>query len=113
MKAETKKIKTKKEIVIEPEVLEKESINIQGDKQYKINLSSVISILAIFFITGYIIFDLFVFNPTIKSKVNEVDKKMDSLELYLGTKIPQIDNALKIQEEQVKNLQDLSSNFIN
>jgi len=74
--------------------------------------SSIIISAMILFIFTYIAFDFFVVNHQINNKVNVVNSKFDSLEVYLGNKIPQIDNAIKTQEQQVKTLQDITNSYI-
>jgi len=78
----------------------------------KINAVSIIVSLIIAFIFGYIIFDFFVIKKKIENEVLIVNQKFDSLQLYLDNKIPMIDNAIQIQEEQVKELQRMDSLYI-
>jgi len=71
--------------------------------------SALIVATLILFIFSYIAVDYFVVNHKIDNKITIVNQKFDSLEVYLGTKLPQINRALQIQEQQVKDLQNLTS----
>lgn len=71
--------------------------------------STLIVATLILFIFSYIAVDYFVVNRKIDNKIIIVNQKFDSLEVYLGAKLPQIDKALQIQEQQVKDLQSFTS----
>lgn len=67
---------------------------------------SIITIVVMIF--GYILFDLVMFKPESKHKMQVVYEKFDSLEVFLAKKLPEIDNAIKLQDAQVKYLQKMT-----
>jgi len=75
-------------------------------KKYNINAIIVSIIISIIFV--YITFDFFVIKPSIQNKVEIVYERFDSLQIFLDKKIPLIDEALKVQEQQVKELKDMT-----
>jgi len=92
--------------------------NIKGDKtkikeskRFSIKNGVIIGIITSL-IFGYILFDFFVIRHRIENKVVIVNQKFDSLQVHLNNKIPMIDQAIKIQEEQLKQLQDITSAYI-
>jgi hypothetical protein len=98
----TMKTKTLKE----EKVKKTKDINLSKEKNNK--FASIVIGFFILFTFGYIFFDLFVLKEKIKQEVIMVNEKFDSLQLYLDKKIPLIDEALKIQEQQVKELQEMN-----
>lgn len=70
-----------------------------------------ISILALV-IFGYMTLDYFVLNKKIQKKIETINIKYDSLQTYLNDKLPTLDNAIKSQEQQLKDLQNLSNSYI-
>jgi len=70
----------------------------------------IVVLTIVVMILGFIALDMFVFKSPSVIKAQEVRQKSDSLELLLINKIPQIDNAIKIQEQQLKDLKDITNN---
>lgn len=89
----------------------KRQIKEQHKKSF--NTNSFIITFIIVFIFAYITFDFFVVKSKIQNKVKNVEQKFDSLQIYLDNKLPQIDNAIKVQEQQLKDLQNINSFIIN
>jgi hypothetical protein len=73
-------------------------------------VSSIIVALLVAFIFGYIMLDYFVINNQIENKLNVINKKYDSLEIYMERKLPQINQALELQKQQVERIQHLKKN---
>lgn len=70
----------------------------------------IIVFTAVVMILGLVALDMFVFKSPSDIKSREVRQKADSLELLLIKKLPQIDNAIKIQEQQLQELKDITNN---
>jgi hypothetical protein len=78
----------------------------------KISKTNTIIIgLIVTFIFGYIIYDHFIFKPKINAKITAVSTKFDSLKTHLNAKLPEIEKAIEIQKQQVKDLQQISTTY--
>jgi len=77
--------------------------------KYTSKLNTIIVSVIVIFIFSYIVFDYFVIKQKIENKIMIVNEKFDSLQIYLNNKLPAIDNAIKIQEQQVKDLQEIKN----
>lgn len=62
---------------------------------------SIIILSIIILILFYIAVDAFKTKPYIKEEVNNVKIQYKELSVYLDEKIPEIDSALKIQEDKI------------
>lgn len=91
-----------------PKKEDKEKLYKSNHSKKPISSSILVSIL-ILFIMSYIFVDFFVLRKRIDNKIIIVNERIDSLQYYVNTKLPIIDNTLKIQEQQVKELRELSS----
>jgi len=85
---------------------------IKNKTNKKNNISSIIIFFITIFIFSYIIYDYFIINNRVENKIVVVNSKYDSLEKYLQIKLPLIENAIKIQENQLKDLQDFTSAYL-
>lgn len=80
--------------------------NQTSTKKIKAQVITVITIIVIIF--GYITYDFFFKTPKIDSKVETVRQQVNELKTYLDQKIPSIDTAIIRQNEQLKQLKEVS-----
>lgn len=95
--------------VEKPEIKSKkiEEVGIKHTSKF----NTIIVSAVVTFIFGYIIFDFFVVKERIENKIMIVNEKFDSLQIYLNNKLPEIDKAIKIQEQQVEDLQKVKDEY--
>jgi cbb3-type cytochrome oxidase subunit 3 len=70
-------------------------------------ISSMCIITIVFIIFGYIGYDLFVFGPRYRHRVDNVKEELDDLKVYLNSKIPEIDSAINVSNKQYKELKEV------
>jgi len=75
-------------------------------------ISTIIISVLITFIIAYISVDYFVINKKLDNKVLVITQKFDSLKIHLDEKLPAIDKAIQIQQQQVKDLQNMSVTLV-
>lgn len=82
-------------------------------KEKSSSIQSIIITSVILLILTYISADVLVFRPSYNQRVQIVEKKYDSLNIYLQEKLPefeyQLDNQLKKIYEQEKAIQTISN----
>lgn len=67
----------------------------------------IVSII-ITLIAAYVASDILFLKSKSVNKAVIVNQKLDSLQMRLNTELPKIDNAIQVQEQQVKELQSVS-----
>jgi hypothetical protein len=86
-----------------------ETIN---NKKFSIKAQVIIIMTIITLIFGYIAYDFLFFDNKVETKVKTVQRKLDSLKIFLDVKIPQIDTAITSQEKQLEDLKKASDKYI-
>lgn len=69
------------------------------------NYRSMPAIICVFiasFLILYAVIDFTITQPKIRNSVREVAVQFDSMKIYLDNKLPQIDSALVIHREQIR-----------
>lgn len=102
-------VKTKIPRRKEEQQVNKSSKKINREKTTNSKISTIIVSIIITFILGYVAADIIFFKTKSENNAIIVNQKLDSLRIHLDNEMPKIDNAIIIQEEQLKNLKDISS----
>ena len=76
--------------------------------QQSSKIITIIISLMVTFIFAYITFDYFVSKPKINQKITVVTARFDSLQTHLAIKLPEIEKALEKQQQEVKDLKQLT-----
>jgi hypothetical protein len=71
---------------------------------------SIVVLVLVAFMFGYMALDYFVLNNKIENKIGVINKKYDSLEVMLSTKLPEITKAIQTEKAQVSNIKHLKPN---
>lgn len=73
------------------------------NKKYPI-AQIIISVSIILSVFSYIYYDLFIYSPKINNEIIVVNEKFDDLKIFLDKKLPAIDSALNVKQEQLNQL---------
>ena len=76
-------------------------------KQNSAKKQIIIISIIIALIVGYVASDILFFRSGAENKAVIVNQKIDSLQILLNKKIPEIDNAILIQEKQLEDLKNV------